>query len=372
MPSEDKPASAEREQTDASLRLERQKSDDKLAEKLAVSEENADAVVEKARTRADAVLVAGRTKMDEDSASPLSVNSSNVLERERGLEDEVVREERADADEVLRTERADEAAVVETKRDTERDATDDDLLHERSRYDDAVSTRDDFLGMVSHDLRNLLGTVIGFAALIAQAESGETEHRPEQVLSYARRIERAGARMERLIGDLVDVASIEAGMLGVAPEPLDARHVVEEAVENFQKQASANGISLVAEKMTASSVATFDPARILQVLVNLLGNAIKFTQSGGAVVVRLECTAEELRFSVRDTGMGIAADRLGEVFDRFSQLKADDRRGVGLGLYISKSIVKRHGGRIGVESRLGEGSTFWFTLPGDVGSPPAA
>ena len=107
-------------------------------------------------------------------------------------------------------------------------------------------------------------------------------------------------------------------------------------------------------------------------LVNLLGNAIKFTQSGGAVVVRLERAAEELRFSVRDTGMGIAADKLGEVFERFSQLKADDRRGVGLGLYISKSIVKRHGGRIGVESRLGEGSTFWFTLPVDVGSPPAA
>jgi signal transduction histidine kinase len=125
----------------------------------------------------------------------------------------------------------------------------------------------------------------------------------------------------------------------------------------------ASGVSLVSEVVATPSVVEFDPARILQVLANLIGNAIKFTPSGGSVVVHVELVQQELRFAVRDTGVGIAAGHLESVFERFRQVARGDGRGVGLGLYISKCIVQGHGGHIWAESREGAGSTFWFTLP---------
>jgi signal transduction histidine kinase len=133
-------------------------------------------------------------------------------------------------------------------------------------------------------------------------------------------------------------------------------------VETFQARASASGVSLVAEVVPPLSPALFDPARILQVLANLLSNAIKFTPPHGTVVVRVECVDDFIRFAVSDTGQGIPSGKLGAVFARFHQVK-DDRRGVGLGLYISKSIVQGHGGRIWAEQRTGGGSTLYFTLP---------
>jgi signal transduction histidine kinase len=356
----DKPPSPEREQTDESLRVERRKADDVLADKLSAIEEAADAVIEKARARADEVLAAGRAKVDRKAAQPEGEPSRQALQTERRLEDRVLQKERADADEVLRAERVEGAELLAT----ERDETDKDLSHERSRSDDAVSTRDEFLGIVSHDLRNLLGAVTGFAGLIAKAESGEMEHDSAQVLAHAQRIQRSGARMNRLIGDLVDVASIEAGALAVTLQLGDPRQVVTEAVDTFQAQASASGVSLVAEMAPApTTIAELDHARILQVLANLVGNAIKFTPAGGRVVVHFEHNPQELRFTVRDTGQGISARDLESVFERFRQLEKRDGRGVGLGLYISKCIVQGHGGHIWAESRPGEGSTFCFTLP---------
>jgi signal transduction histidine kinase len=217
------------------------------------------------------------------------------------------------------------------------------------------------LGIVSHDLRNLLNVVLGFATLIAQEASEDA--RLGQVLSHARRIQRSGGRMNRLIGDLVDVAGIEAGMLAVTREVGDPAHVVKEAVDTFQLQASAARLSLVAEIAQPLPPVAFDAARILQVLVNLLTNAIKFTPSDGQIVVGVRGAGDEVRFSVRDTGCGIPGDQLASVFEPYVQVNKNDRRGVGLGLYISKSIVQGHGGNIWAESKTGEGSTFWFTLP---------
>ena len=119
----------------------------------------------------------------------------------------------------------------------------------------------------------------------------------------------------------------------------------------------------MAELVPPLELAAFDPARILQVLVNLLSNAIKFTPTDGKVVVRVERLGDEIRFAVSDTGEGIPTDKLEAVFERFLQVKPNDRRGVGLGLYISKCIVQGHGGRIWAESRMGHGSTFCFTIP---------
>jgi signal transduction histidine kinase len=351
MQPENKPPISERERTDESLRVEREKADDALGQKLAAIEETADAVITKARDRADELLAASRAKTDRHT------RSSHAQTSERALEDETVREERADADEAIRVERAENVALLSS----ERQDTDKDLLTERAQSDDAVATRDEFLGIVSHDLRNMLGSMVGFAGLIAKAELKE-DH-TEEVLMHAQRIQRAGARMNRLIGDLVDLASIETGVLRVTPEIGDPAQVVTEAVDTFQTQASAHGISLTVDRMPPPSTASFDPARILQVLTNILSNAIKFTPRNGSVVIRLERVSDELRFAVSDTGMGIPADKLEAVFERFRQVDKNDRRGIGLGLYISKCIVQGHGGKIWAESNLGMGSTFYFTLP---------
>jgi signal transduction histidine kinase len=351
MAPDEKQSTTEREQTDESLRVEREKADDAIGQKLAAIEETADAVITKARDRADEVLAAARAKTDRQS------RSSHAQSSERAVEDEMVREERADADEAIRVERAEHVALLST----ERQETDKDLLSERARSDDALATRDDFLGIVSHDLRNMLSSMVGFADLIAMAES--QENHKEQVLMHAHRIRRAGARMNRLIGDLVDVATIEAGALAVTPEVGDPAQVVMEAVDSFQAQASANGISLIADIVPPPSMACFDPARILQVLTNILSNAMKFTPEKGTVVVRLERISDELHCTVSDTGAGIPEDKLEAVFERFQQINRSDRRGIGLGLYISKCIVQGHRGKMWAESKLGEGSTFCFTLP---------
>jgi signal transduction histidine kinase len=366
MATDDNPPTSERAHTDESLRLEREGADVAMGDEPTVVEDAADAVLEKARLRADAVLAEARGKADRRTTDPVrGAASPKVVERERVQEDKTLGTERADADQALRAERAERATEVLV----ERDETDKDLSRERARSDHAVATRDEFLGLVSHDLRNMLGSVIGFAALIAKEESAD--NRRERVLAYAQRIQRSGARMNRLIGDLMDVASIEAGKLVVAREVGDPVPAVVEAVDAFQAQASAGGVSLEAEIVQPVPRIPLDSARIFQVLINLLSNAVKFTPRGGRILVRVERVGSDLCFTVRDTGVGIPADRLNYVFERFVQV-SDDRRGMGLGLYISKCIVEGHGGRIRVESTLGVGSAFLFTLPLQAAATPFA
>ena len=356
MPLDDRQRRLEREQTDESLRVEREKADQTLEDGGSAIDEMADAVISRARLRADAVLAAARAKTDRASAPGTPI--PKLLRSERAREDQALREERDNADEAIRVERAEHLALLWR----ERQETDKDLSHERELSDDALATRDEFLAVVSHDLRNLLNGIVGSATLIDQGAL-QTDL-VEQVVTHARRIQRAGARMNRLVGDLVDVASIEAGALTVTREVGDPTMVVIEAVDTFQVQAAASGVSLAAEIVPPLSPTAFDAARILQVLTNLLSNAIKFTPADGRIVVRVERVGDDIRFAVSDTGAGIATDKLEAVFVRFLQV-ANDRRGVGLGLYISKAIVQGHGGRIWAESLIGEGSTFCFTLPID-------
>jgi signal transduction histidine kinase len=348
--------SPERNQTDESLRVEREKVDAAIGLRVNALEQIADAVIEKARGRADEVMAVARAKADRLNARA-TARSSGMLARSRAREDAVLRRERSDEDEVLRAERSSQSGYLSALR---RD-TDDDLFEERSRADDALATRDEFLGIVSHDLRNMLGSVMGWAMLIEKAELRENQ--AGAIRMSAQRIQRSGARMSRLIGDLVDVASIEADALAVNYEVGDPTALVVEAVDTFQTQAAAAQITLVAEVIPPLTNVPFDPARIFQVLTNLLSNAIKFTPPKGRVVLRVEQVDDALRFGVQDTGVGIAADKLEAVFERFHQLGWNDRRGVGLGLYISKCIVHGHHGRIWVESNVGEGSRFYFTLP---------
>jgi signal transduction histidine kinase len=350
---------SEREQTDESLRAEREKADHALEEKLTAIDEIADAVVSLARDRADEVVATARAKSDERSSigGTRAQGTRSAIEKERILEDHVLEEERADADKTLRNERAEKVDLLTT----ERKETDEDLHSERERADNALATRDEFLGIVSHDLRNMLSAIVGFAALIESVVSKDDQE--EAIRVYARRIQRSGARMNRLIGDLVDVASIEAGKLTVAREAADPVQVVAEAVDTFQAQAVKAGVSVTSDIAASLPSSTFDAARILQVLSNLLSNALKFTPAGGTISIRVEAVTNGLQFVVTDTGAGIPADLLEAVFTRFRQVTPNDRRGLGLGLYISKCIVQGHGGRIWAESQVGEGSAFFFTLP---------
>ncbi|MDQ3070974.1 MAG: HAMP domain-containing histidine kinase [Acidobacteriota bacterium] len=354
----------ERDQTDESLRLERQKTDRALAAKRAAVEEDADMVLERARGNADAVLAVARAKADaEIGHSPAS--TLTTLADERAIEDKTLRKERAVADANLEREREESVMALARLLPLERVKTDRFLLTERVQSDDAVANRDDFLGIVSHDLRNLLGGIVMSAGMASThaPQTAEGQH----ILRSTDRIQRYAARMNRLIGDLLDVASIDAGKLAVAPLPGDAQALVCEAVELFQVEAQIQGIKLDTPPAGASLTGTFDHDRILQVLANLIANAIKFTARGGHIEVKTARADGALRFSVSDTGRGIHADNLEKVFDRFAQI-GSDRRGVGLGLYISRSLVDAHGGRIWAESQVGDGSTFIFSLP-DAGRP---
>jgi signal transduction histidine kinase len=348
---------SEREQTDESLRLERDRADRALDDEVSKADETADAVVSRARARADALLAAARSKTDYTS---FGEQPTDALKTSRAMEDDVLQRERVTADQVLHRERSQHVSLLSQERQT----TDHDLSRERARSDKALATRDDFMGIVSHDLLNLLNAMIGISSLI-EREVAEENH-VERVVAHARRVQRSGARMRRLVGDLIDIASIEAGMLAVTRAMGDPADVVNEAVETFLAEASGRGISLTGEIVPGVPSIAFDPARILQVLCNLLSNALKFTPAQGSIVVRLEHVDDHVVCCVSDTGEGIPRDKAEVVFDRFVQLTKNDRRGVGLGLFISKCIIQGHGGRIWVENRTGAGSTFCFSLPIDA------
>jgi signal transduction histidine kinase len=359
MPLNDKtsPQPPEREQTDESLRLERDKADRALMEQLDVVEEDADQIIRRAREDADAVLEAAREKADEGLPAQQDVPDAAITE-ERVLADDVLEDERAAADETLREEREDTRALLRLL-PLEREATDRYLLTERARSDDAVANRDDFLGIVSHDLRNLLGGIVVSAALLSK-NAPEDEKGKEVLVG---RIQRYAANMNRLIGDLVDVASIDAGKFAVTPVRGDTTPVIAEAVDTFQAAAAAKGISLHTEIVEGPLPAAFDPGRVLQVLTNLITNSIKFTAQGGRVWVRGERAADLVCISVSDNGAGIPGDKLDAIFERFWQVNETDPRGQGLGLYISRCIVEAHGGRIWAESQPGQGTKVSFTLP---------
>jgi signal transduction histidine kinase len=369
----------ERDQTDDSLRTERQNTDRALLDKRAAVAEDADQVLQLARETADAVLDVARDKADEQlDPSSLGAKRDEAITQERVLEDEALRDARASADEILRLERKEADAALARLLPLERDKTDRHLVSERARSDDALSNRDEFLSIVSHDLRNLLGGIVISADLMAKsAPVGEAGR---ETLRGTERIQRYSARMNRLIGDLLDVVSIDAGKLAITADVGDATALIGEAVDTFQPTASAKGVVLEAQRPDCPLLAAFDHERMLQVLANLITNAVKFTPAGGTVTVRGELArgdVNEVRLSVTDTGAGIPGHLLEVVFDRFCQIGKNDRRGVGIGLYIARSIVDAHGGRIWAESEVGKGSTFVFTLPRarrhqETPLPPAA
>ena len=359
----------ERDKTDESLRNERNNIDDVIAQKLVgASEKVAAEVVERARDQADAVLVAARDKADDKvAAAEAGHESSGSVTAARRAEDRDVAAERCAADALLAEEHAEQVRAQAALLPQERETTDRDLLIERARADNAVSHRDDFLGIVSHDLRNFLNGILLNVTVIADDIPQTVEG--ERIAKSMASIRRYVGRMDRLIGDLLDVVSIDVGKLAVERQRGDLDAILREAVDSFASAAADKHISLRAEGLAAPLPADIDHGRMLQVLGNLIGNAIKFTPQGGTIAVGAIRDSAGYHITVSDTGVGIAPDVQAEIFERFSQGSASPRKkrsGVGLGLYIARCIVLAHDGKIWVDSGPAGGSIFHVTLPGAV------
>jgi signal transduction histidine kinase len=222
---------------------------------------------------------------------------------------------------------------------------------------------EEVLAVVAHDLRNPLG-VVGMAMQMLQ-EPGLTQADREKFLAAGTR---ALHQMNRLIGDLLDVMRLKSGHLTLDTDVLCVDTVVEEAVESVRHKASPTGVRLALEKPEKPIRARADRGRLLQALINLLDNAVKFTPGGGRIDVRTRRSDGEVLVEVADTGPGVSVEVQSHLFEPFWQARQADHRGVGLGLPIAKGIVEAHGGRIWVESEPGKGSRFSFALPA-LGEP---
>lgn len=234
----------------------------------------------------------------------------------------------------------------------------------------ATRAREDLLAVVSHDLKNPLNVVQLSAQLLLRERPGTP--RDEHVHKHAERIRDAVDRSLRLIGDLLDWGRLEEGRLPLEPAVEDAAALASEAVDSIRPLAEVRQLRVTLELPERLPQVRCDRMRVLQVLGNLLGNAVKFTEPGGHITVGARPQGQEVRFHVRDTGKGIPPEQLPFVFDRYWQAKDSASRGTGLGLAIAKGLVVSHGGRIWVESTPGRGSSFFFSLPAVPGEEARA
>lgn len=240
-------------------------------------------------------------------------------------------------------------------------AADNARLYEEARA--AMRARERVLAIVSHDLRNSLATVLLNSSAILESVPAEGQDPGQR--DQLEWIARSAEQMDRLIRDLLDLSSIEAGRLAVEPRPCGAAAIVSDAVNFHVALAAEREVNIKRDLRGDGDLPAViaDHERILQVLANLIGNAIKFTAPGGSVVVRASVSDGAVEFSVADTGIGIAERDLDSIFELYWQADRGHRRGAGLGLPIARAIVEAHGGSIRVESKPGAGSTFSFTLP---------
>ncbi|MNS53776.1 Non-motile and phage-resistance protein [compost metagenome] len=224
------------------------------------------------------------------------------------------------------------------------------------------SLKSNFVNAVTHELRTPLTSIKGYAEFLEDGIGGELT--PEQ-MGFVHELEVGAQRLERLVDDLLDFARIEAGTfkLKVSDSDLSAR--IRETACSLDPQARAARLTLAVEVPEEPVTLPMDAERVGQVILNLLSNAIKFTPPGGTITVRTRVEGDSVRCEISDNGIGISSEDLPRLFQRFSQLESGVRSGggTGLGLSISKTIIEAHGGSIGVNSAVGQGSTFWFSLP---------
>ena len=251
---------------------------------------------------------------------------------------------------------------------TERKRVEAELQQAKSAAESASRTKSDFLASRSHEIRPPMNAIMGIADLLAKTPLSAEQDK------YVQIFRRAGDNLLNLINDILDLSKVEASQLELEQTGFSLNDLLEKVMEMVTVPANAKGLALVCD--VAPGVPTDligDPTRLRQVLLNLVGNAIKFTESG-TVSLRVTSDADSLiptalRFTVSDTGIGIAGEKLGRVFERFTQADSSTTRrfgGSGLGLTISKRLVELMGGHIGAESEIGKGSTFSFSVPFEI------
>ncbi len=236
------------------------------------------------------------------------------------------------------------------------------MLQDVTRRREAERVKDEFVSVVGHELRTPLTSIRGSLGLL---EGGVLTDLPEEASHMLTTAVSNTDRLVRLINDILDIERIDAGHGDIQLGPVSASDLVQQSVDVIQASAQEVGVAIGVRCEGDLTVAA-DSDRIIQVLTNLLGNAIKFSKQGGAIAVSVRPDHGRARFTVQDEGRGIPQDRLASIFDRFSQIDASDARekgGTGLGLAIARGIIERHGGRIWAESVEEAGSTFSFTLP---------
>jgi signal transduction histidine kinase len=222
-----------------------------------------------------------------------------------------------------------------------------------------AQARADVLGIVAHDLRNPLNVISSSSGLLLKIDELPMVER-RKLLETS---QRAVRRMNRLIGDLLDATRLQAGRLSLEISDVDACKVVREAEETLRPSAAERNIDLRVAAPGHTCWVRTDEDRLHQVIGNLVGNALKFTSEGGRVTLSTEGRELEVLFKVEDNGPGIPPEHQARLFETFWQARTDDHRGLGLGLSITKDLVSALDGRLWVESAVGSGSTFAFTLP---------
>ncbi|HEY9721329.1 MAG TPA: HAMP domain-containing sensor histidine kinase [Oscillatoriaceae cyanobacterium] len=232
--------------------------------------------------------------------------------------------------------------------------------------------KNDFLSMVSHELRTPLTVIKGGVAIMRESPLSETD-----VASLLASVAGSADQLHRLIDDLLDFSRMELGKLAYEMEPCDLGQLTRDVAQDFKNMSRAETVQFEVDVPDAELVASLDPRRIMQVQLNLLTNALKFTPAGGRITLRLEARASSALIVVSDTGPGVPSAYRERVFERFFQAERGDTRnvtGVGLGLAICKAIVEAHGGRIWLDSHSEPGATFCCELPlqGVTPTPPVA
>jgi PAS domain S-box-containing protein len=225
--------------------------------------------------------------------------------------------------------------------------------------------KDQFLSILSHELRTPLNAIMGFASILDDELMGTLNANQHQFLT---KIMSGTEVLLALINDLLDMSRIQAGKFSLQPAPTDVGAVVREAVDHLAVLADRKGHTLAITVPDGLAPITADAQRVKQVLINLIGNAIKFTPDGGHIAVSVAETSSALCLQVTDDGIGISSADRARLFQPFTQVDDSNTRaagGTGLGLSISKALVEAHGGTLNVESEVGRGSTFWFSLPRD-------
>jgi PAS domain S-box-containing protein len=246
---------------------------------------------------------------------------------------------------------------------TDRKLAEENMLQAKITAETASRTKSEFLANMSHELRTPLNSIIGFSDALMEGYFGELN--PKQ-LRYIQNVSNSGRHLLNLINDILDISKVEAGKMKLFPECIEVDYILEEMISLVQPIAADKQIVLNINKDPQLQTLLADKAKIKQILYNLLGNAIKFTHNGGSVSIHADIKDGMARFSIIDTGIGIAPEDIKKLFRPFTQLDASVSKryeGTGLGLALVKELVELHGGRICVESEVGKGSNFTFELP---------